>query len=376
MLLIGAGLLLKSFVGLTAVDPGFRTSRVVAADIVLPDSRYRLSAARREFYASLIDRVRALPGVEAAGAVSVLPMSPLGNDFDLTFTIDGLAATSPSERPRAAYRGVLSGYFEAIGMTIRKGRSFDDFDGRENGPRVAIVNETLARRYFSGVDPIDRVVKMPMAGDLRIVGVVADARTDGLQAAPEAEVFVPYYQLAIAEMQVVVLTDLDAGEAGKRIRTAMAGIDPALPIAKVSAIENLLAESVAQPRFNMALLVGLAICAAALAAVGVYGVVAYSVSRRTSEIGLRMALGADAGSTFALIVRNTMKVVTAGIVLGLVGAAAMGRSLESLLFGVSFLDASTYAAAGFAVAALAALAASLPALRAARIDPVTALRVG
>jgi putative ABC transport system permease protein len=164
--------------------------------------------------------------------------------------------------------------------------------------------------------------------------------------------------------------------AGKRIRTAMASIDAALPIAKVSAIEDLLAESVAQPRFNMALLVGLAICAAALAAVGVYGVVAYSVSRRTAEIGLRMALGADAGSTFALIVRNTMKVVTAGIVLGLVGAAAMGRSLESLLFGVSFLDASTYATAGLAVAALAALAASLPALRASRIDPVTALRVG
>jgi putative ABC transport system permease protein len=320
--------------------------------------------------------VRGLPGIDAAGAVSVLPMSPLGNDFDLTFTIDGLASTSPSERPRAAYRGVLAGYFEAIGMTIRKGRSFDGFDGRENGPRVAIVNETLARRYFSGVDPIDRVVKMPMAGDLRIVGVVADARTEGLQAAPEAEVFVPYYQLALAEMQVVVLTDLDAGEAGTRIRTAIAGLDPALPIAKVSAIEHLLAESVAQPRFNMALLVGLAICAAALAAVGVYGVVAYSVSRRTSEIGLRMALGADAGSTFALIVRNTMKVVTAGIVLGLIGAAAMGRSLESLLFGVSFLDVSTYATAGLAVAVLAAVAASLPAFRASRIDPVSALRIG
>jgi putative ABC transport system permease protein len=374
MLLVGAGLLIRSFVNLTSVSPGFRTSRVVSLEIVLPDTRYSSGASKREFYTALLDGVRALPRVAHAGAVSALPLSPLGTQFDIPFTIDGLAATSPSERPRAAYRGVMAGYFEAMAIQLRQGRLFDTFDGRDAGPRVAIVNETLARRYFAGGTPLNKHVKMPMAGDLTIVGVVGDVKHDGLQLAAKPEVFVPYYQLALSEMQVVVESDDEAGVVASAVRQVLVRLDPSLPIAKVSRIEDLLSASIAQPRFNMALLIGLAFCAALLAAVGVYGVVTYSVTRRTPEIGVRMALGAGAGDAFRLVVGGAARVVLAGVVLGFAGAAALGKAIDSLLFGVPPLDAVTFTASGLALAITGLLAASVPAARAARIDPVAALR--
>ena len=193
VLVIGAGLLLRSFVRLTSVDPGFRTTNVLAMHIVLPDVRYRGAAPKKQFFDDFLERLRAVPSFERVSAVSALPMSPLGVLFELNFTIDGLEATSPSERPRAHYRGVMPGYFEAMAIPLRQGRTFDRFDGREDSRRVAIVNETLAKRYFGDDSPIDRQLKMPMAGDLTIVGVVADIRHDGLQAAAAPEVFVPYH---------------------------------------------------------------------------------------------------------------------------------------------------------------------------------------
>jgi putative ABC transport system permease protein len=374
VLVIGAGLLIRSFVRLTAVDPGFSTSGVVAVDLVLPNSRYPKQPHRIAFYDRLLEEVRALPGFTAVGAVSALPMSPLGNDFSLDFTIDGLASASPTERPRAAYRAVHAGYFEAMGIDLRQGRVFDAFDGREGGPRVAVVNETLARRYFSGISPIDRVIQLPMAGTLAVVGVVADTKQQGLDDAPRPQVYVPYYQLAISEMQVVVRTDLGPGDVASRIRTVLRTIDPDLPVAAVSGIDELVSDAVAQPRFNMALLASLAISAALLAAVGVYGVVTYSVSRRRTEIGVRMALGADAERTFRHVVLDALRVIFVGIALGLGAAALAGRWMASLLFGVSPVDFVTYATAGLAVAVIGAIAASVPARRASRIDPVKALR--
>jgi putative ABC transport system permease protein len=306
--------------------------------------------------------------------VSALPMSPLGVQFDLPFTIDGFAETSPTERPRARYRAVVGDYFQTMGIELKRGRVFDNFDGRENGPRVAIVNEAVARKYFAATDPIGKMVKMPMAGDLQIVGVVSNIVHDGLQGTAQAEVFVPYFQFPLTEMQIVMASTADTAGIVAGVKREIAAVDGLLPIVKVSRIEDLVSTSIAQPRFNMTLLAGLAICAALLAAVGVYGVVTYSVARRTSEIGVRMALGADADTTFRLVVGGALKVVGIGIAVGLAGAAAAGRSLQTLLFGVPPLDLGTYLASGLALFAVGFIAASLPARRAARIDPVGALR--
>ena len=374
MLLVGAGLLIRSFVQLTAVDPGYRTSGIVAAHVVLPASRYTPGATKKQFFDDLVTRVGTMPGVERASAVSALPMSPLGVQFELPFTIDGLAEASPSERPRARYRAVMPGYFETMGIRLVDGRTFDNFDGRETGAKVAIVNELVVRRYFQDRSPLNQLVRIPMAGDLHIVGVVADIKHDGLSSSAEPEVFVPYFQFALSEMQVVVATTQPVSTVAAAIRREMSALDPQLPIAKLSTIEDQVSASIAQPRFNMTLLAGLALCAAFLAALGVYGVVTYAVARRTTEIGIRMALGADAGGTFRMVVTGAARVVAVGVVLGLGGAALMGKSIESLLFGVPALDLTTFAIAGTATIVVGLLAASVPALRATRIDPVPALR--
>ncbi len=374
MLLVGAGLLVRSFVQLSSIDPGYRTSDIVAAHIVLPPSRYGPSASKKQFFDDLIARVKTLPGVDEATAVSALPMSPLGVQFELPFTIDGLAEASPSERPRARYRAVMADYFTTMEISLLDGRTFDDFDGRENGPKVAIVNELVVRRYFQGDSPLNKLVRIPMAGDLRIVGVVANIKHDGLTSSAEPEVFVPYFQFALSEMQVVVATSQPAETVAAAIRHEVQQLDSFLPIAKVTTIEERLSASIAQPRFNMTLLAGLALCAALLAALGVYGVVTYAVARRTTEIGIRMALGADSGGTFRLVVLGAARVVFIGVGLGLTGAALLGKSIESLLFGVAPTDLWTYALAGLATVAIGMLAATVPAMRATRIDPVSALR--
>jgi putative ABC transport system permease protein len=374
VLLVGAGLLVQSFSRLTAVDPGFRTSGVTAVHVALPASRYGPAASKRQFFTDVLELLASLPGVRSVGAVSALPMSPLGQDFDLPFTVDGLEATSPAERPRANYRGVMAGYFETMGIALREGRLFTEFDGREDGPEVAVVNETAARRYFRDGSPINRVIRIPMAGDLTIVGVVADVRHYGLDAVPEVEVFVPYDQFPLSEMQVVLEVDDEAGSIAPAFRTLLAGLDPAVPMGRVSSVEELMAASIAEPRFNTALLVALALSAALLAAIGIYGVVTYTVARRTSEIGLRMALGADPWRTFRQVVFEAVRVVTTGVVIGLGGAALFGRSLRGLLYGITPLDPLTFALAGVAIIACGAVAAALPARRASRVDPVTALR--
>ena len=374
VLVIGAGLLLRSFARLTSVDPGFRTSDVVAFHVVLPDARYRGGPPKRLFFDDLLTGMRALPAFSQVTAVSALPMSPLGVQFDLNFTIDGLEAASPSERPRAAYRGVMPGYFEAMQIAVREGRTFTTFDGRDEGQRVAIVNETLARRYFGSTSPINRQVKMPMAGDLTIVGVVADVKHDGLQSAAAPEVFVPYERLALSQMQVVVVTSLPLADASSAAKSALAGVDPSLPFGRISRMEDLVSASIAQPRFNMLLIIGLALSAAVLAAVGVYGLVTHAVTRRTIEIGVRAALGAQPRQAFSLVVIAALKLLMAGVIIGVAGAALLSRSLESLLFGVSAFDPATYATAAFSVVMVGLAAATWPALRASRIDPVRALR--
>ena len=373
VLLTGAGLMIRSFAHLTSVDPGYRKENVVAVAVALPDSRYAGFDANRQFFTELADRIKQLPGIEEAGAVTRLPMSSLGGAFEMPFTVMGLEAESPTERPRADYRGVIPEYIPAMGIPLIRGRLFDDFDGLE-GRQATIVNRALVQRFFPNEDPIGKVLQMPMAGELEIVGIVGDVRHDGLQADFRPELYVPFRQFPLNAMHVVVHSSMDPSRVAALVGEQIYAIDPELAPIEVVTIADLLYQSIAQPRFNMAMLVGLAFCAAALAAVGIYGVVSYSVVQRTGEIGVRMALGADAGDTVWMIVRQALSVVGIGVALGVAGALGTARFIEGLLFGIESTDPATYVGVGMIIVALGALAATIPARRATRVDPIIALR--
>jgi len=291
----------------------------------------------------------------------------------MPFSVQGLDIESPTERPRADFRGVIPAYLRAMGIPLIRGRLFDEFDGQE-GREVALINQSLERRFFADEDPIGKVIDMPMAGSAEIVGIVGDTRHDGLQSDVRPELYVPFRQLSLADMHVVVYSEMDSVGAAALVEEELVAMDPELAATEITTIAELLSESIAQPRFNMALLVGLAVCAAALAAVGIYGVVSYSVVQRTNEIGVRMALGANASDTVAMIVTEAVWVVGIGVLLGVGGAIGAARFVEGLLYGINATDPLTYVVVGGFVIALGALAAAIPARRATAVDPVLALR--
>jgi putative ABC transport system permease protein len=260
-----------------------------------------------------------------------------------------------------------------MGIRLVEGRLLDELDGTDDR-KVALINETVARRYFPDRSPIGGIIDMPMAGSLEIVGVVGDIRHDGLGSQANPEMFVPYAQLPLSAMHVVVHTEGDAGAAVRAIRERILAVDPEQPVTKVNLIEDLLADSVAPSRFNMALLLGLAACAVLLAVVGVYGVVSYTVSRRTRELGVRMALGADAASAVGLVLSQAAGVVAGGAVVGVVVSLASARVLQGLLYEVEPVDPWTFAVVVATTLAVGLMAAVVPAARAARVDPVEALR--
>jgi len=372
VLLVGAGLMVRSFARLGEVDPGFRQDGVVSVSVKVPRSRYARSDFR-PFFEEFVERVGQLPGIKAAGAVSDLPMSNVGLDLEMEFTVLGLDAAMPTANPNAEIRLVIPGYFGAMGMEIVSGRGFDQFD-TSSERFVGIVNETIVERYFPEFDPIGRSVDILGIGEVEIIGVAADTRNGGLQSKYESEIFLPYGRIATQQMQVVALSDMETAAVARAMGDVLDDIDPQLRPAEVAAISDLLWESSAQPRFNTALLSGLALCAAILAVVGTYGIVSYSVAQRTSEIGVRMALGANAAATVSMIVRQALRIVLVGAALGVLGAIGASRFLTQLLFQVEPTDLVTYAVVITAAVLVGVLAAWLPARRATRIDPVAALR--
>jgi len=373
LLLLSAGVMLRSFVALRAVEPGFRTRDVMVAALSLPATEFPDRSSQVQFWNGLVDRVRALPGVEAAGAVSALPMSPLGIDFDLPIRVEGREAPSSAEQPRAQYRSVVPGYFEALEIPLVRGRLLDRFD-REEGRPVMVLNESAERLLFPGEDPLGRILGVPMAGSIEIVGVVADVRHDGLDAPPAPEIFVAFENFPVRDMHLVAHGVRDEAELARAIRAAIAERAPALPVTRVATMEELVSDSLAQPRFNMALLLSFGLCALVLATVGIYGVTSYSVSLRTGEIGIRMALGADASSTFRLVLGQTLGYALVGGALGVVGSFFASSLLRGLLYEVSPLDPWTLGAVALVLVATATAAAGAPARRATRIDPVAAFR--
>jgi putative ABC transport system permease protein len=372
VLMVAAATMARSFLAVSSVDPGFRETGVVSMAVGVPTTRHDRSEFAA-FFDSIVDRVGGLPGVRAAGATSDLPMSAVALDLDLEFQLVGGDALDVTARPNADFRLVLPGYFEAMGMEMVSGRALREAD-RIATRSVAVVNETLVARYLPNLDPLGRLIRTPMLGDVEIVGVVADTRHGGLQSRYESQVFVPYGRIATGKMHVVAWSDRDPDEVKVDMVAALQDLDPELAPTELVALEDLLWDSVAMPRFNTALLVGLALAAGLLAIIGTYGIVAYSVARRTSEIGVRVALGASGGATVWLIVRQALGTIAVGAVVGLGAALASTRLLAGLLPEGGTFDAGTYAVVALTAVLVGVLASWLPARRATRIDPVNALR--
>jgi putative ABC transport system permease protein len=301
-------------------------------------------------------------------------MNPIGIDYDLPFSADGSPPPSPAERQEVDFRVVAGDYFAALAVPVVGGRTFDATD-RENGPRVAMVNRTLVERYFPGENPIGRRVWIGGSiGRATLVGVVGDVRHQGLGARPRPELYVPFRQYPHGGMTVVVRGSGDPAAVTRTVKAAVYGMDPAQPISDLTALPDLLRGSTAPQRFNLALLGGFAALALLLAVVGVYGIVAYTVSGRTREIGIRMALGAAGRDVGRAVMGPALAPSGAGIALGSAAGIVLGRTLRPDLYDVSPSDPLTYALVGFVLLGAAAIACAVPAVRASRIDPVVALR--
>lgn len=372
LLVLNAGVMMRSFSRLVDTDPGFRSEGVLVAALSLPENDFPDRSSQIQFWTRLVDAASNLPGVEVAGAVSALPMSPLGTDFDLPIRIEGRESPSMAEQPRAGYRSVVPGYFQTMGIPLVRGRLLNRFD-REEGRPVMVLNESAERLLFPGEDPIGQILGVPMAGTIEVIGVVADVRHAGLDAPPGPELYVAFENFPVRDMHLVLHAGADLGPLAQAVRAEIAAQAPALPVTRVVTMDELVSESVAQPRFNMALLLAFAVCALVLAAVGIYGVISYSVVRRTGEIGIRMALGADAVTTFVLVVRETLIYVGIGSAAGLLGAFFTGRLVRGIVFEISPLDPLTVVGTVGLLLLTSLVAASLPARRATSVDPVSAL---
>ena len=372
LLLVAAGLMTRSFAQLMRVSPGFEPNNLLAVQVYLPQAKYKTPVDRTRFYMDALRRIAALPGVQTAAGVSALPMYPVGIDFALPFSIDGRPAPATGEEPRADIRMATPGYFEAMKMPLVRGRFIDERD-RQGTPGAMVINETMARRYFGGDDPIGRVVQNPH-GRAEVVGVVGDVKHYGLDSAPRAELFMPAWQQPLNGMAIVVRTASDPKAFVDSVRRAIQAVDAEQPIFDASAMVDVVARSVFLPRVSMLLLSAFAGCALLLAAVGIYGVVSYSVAERTREIGVRMALGADAGAMLALVLRRSMGLVLFGTLCGLVAAAAATRVMTTMLYQVSPLDPLVLGGVSAVLAGCGLAASIVPARRATRVDPLIALR--
>jgi len=373
VLLIGAGLLLKSFVNLLRTDPGFDPAKVVALDIPLSRDRYNSEEKQALFFNQLTDRVQAIPGVEAAGVVNNVLLS---NNIDvLSFNVAGRLPYPPGTNAQANYTVVSPGYFGALRIPLRRGRAFTDQD-RTGTPPVMLVSEAFVRTYFPNEDPIGlRLILDPDLPPIEIVGVVGDARRIALDTAAEPEFYVPFAQAPNRRMNLVARTSTDnsAGTVAS-LRSAIASIDPAQMIWQTRTLDQLVDTSIAGRRFNMVLLAVFASVALVLAVLGIYGVMTYTVRQRTHEIGIRMALGAQASDVLKLVMGHGMTLALIGVAIGLVGAFALTRLMSALLFEVRTSDLATYASVAIGLQLVALIACYVPARRATRVDPLVALR--
>ncbi len=378
VLVVGASLLVKSFWKMQRVDPGFVPDRMLVVQLQLPQSRYGGFADGdrvRAFYADLYGRIAARPEVQS---VAVAMQHPLAPGWTSSFTIDGREPPPSGQEPESSIRPVTPGYFRAVGAKLVRGREIQESDGVA-APGVVVINESFARLHFPNEDPIGRRITRAswwkgMPSHYEIVGIVADERFNGPRAPADPATYFSLAQFTFNDNWLLVRTKGDANAFVPTLRQLVWSIDRDLPLENVRTMDALLGESIADSRFNTVLLSLFAVVALLLAAIGIYGVLAYTVAQRTSEIGLRMALGAQRSSVLRLVVGNGLLLAIVGVAIGSAGALVATRALERLVFGVSTSDPAVFAFVAFALTAVAATAAAVPALRASRVDPIVALR--
>ena len=375
VLLVGAGLLFRSFMRLQSVELGFRPQRVLTFRLAPSGANFREDAQYSAFYRDVAERVRAVPGVEAVGVINTLPLQ---KGPTTGFQVEGRPPLRADERPMVNYRSVSPGYFDAAGVRVLRGRVPDERDAA-GAPPVLAVNQSLARRDFPGEDPVGKRISFGIRPDgqpnwFEIVGVVADVRSMELHTEPPPEIYTSYLQDPFAGMSFVVRSSVEPESLVPAVREAVRGVDRAQPVAEVRTMEQLVGEAAAEPRFN-SLLLGLFACVAlVLAAAGIYGVMSYAVTQRTHEIGIRIALGAQTGDVLRFVVGQGMALALAGVGLGLLAALALTRVMASMLYGVSATDPATFAGVALLLSLVAFLASYVPARRATKVDPMVALR--
>jgi putative ABC transport system permease protein len=373
MLMIGAGLLVRSLARLRSVDPGFDPGRTLTALVAIPDTKYATPESQGLFHQQVLERVRALPGVEAAGGISTLPLTDGGSTQPIA--IEGRPAARMSEQPEVAVRIVTPGTFKALRVRLVAGRDFTDAD-TDKSPGAVLISEAMARQFWPGESALGKRLEMTFApGVMReVVGIVADVKLRGLAyREPIAALYVPMNQLPRGWTYLLVRTSPDPRSLVRPLQAAVRAVDPEQPLVGIQTMEEHLHESLAHARFNMLLLAAFAGLALVLSAVGIYSVLAYSVRRRTREIGIRMALGATARDVLRHVVVQGMQPALVGLAIGLAGAFALGRTLSSLVFGIPATDPATFASVAGLLGLVALAACALPAWRATRVQPTEAL---
>jgi putative ABC transport system permease protein len=376
MLLVCAGLMVKSFLKLQSVSPGFKPDHILTMHLTLPRAKYDSDEKITGYYRQLVERVTAVRGVEAAGLSISLPPNNL--EVSDSFSIEGKPWPPGSTEPIVPIVLISPEYFAALGVPLLQGRGFNEND-KQGSPLVVIINQTLAERYFPDESPIGKRLKVggadrPRPPWMEIVGVVGDLKYSGLDARPEPAYYTPLAQDTWRAAYLVVRATMSPTNLTSAIREQIWTLDKDMPIANVATMERLLADSVAQPRFRTLLLGIFAALALVLASVGSYGVISYSVTRRTREIGIRMAMGAQAGDVSKLVIREGMLLGLIGVLIGLAGSFALTRLMESLLFEVSTTDRWIFAGVSLLLMSVSVLACWIPARRASRVDPMQALR--
>lgn len=373
MLVTGAGLMLRTMNNLARVDTGFDHPQIISAQFNLPR---RYDAPRRAlFYEQVAERLRAIPGVANAAFTYSLPIA--GSNWNSIFIVEGQPVPERSQLPSSAWTPVTSEYFETMGIQLRRGRLFAPTD-IAGGPPVVVVNETFARRFFGSNDPVGARVKQGWPEDTtpwrQIVGVVSDVRVNGLHGDPTLQAYLPVRQGAQNSGAFVVRASEEPASLGRAIEAAVHEIDPGIPLFNIQTMGQVIEAGIGNERLTTALMLGFAALALLMAAIGVFGVTAYSVAQRTHEVGIRMALGADRASVLALVLRQELNACLIGIAVGIAGALVLGSVLESLLFGVTARDGATLLLATLVLLGVTAIACIIPARHATRVDPVVALR--